>query len=134
LMVIGSATGTGGTFNFPLGTKPNYTDMQQLSFDRAGEDAIGVGATLALGMIGLKDVTAAAWYVWGWDAINSITNAPLTDQEELNLSLRYKATEGRHKGLSVWARYSDVYSKGASVRDDQPEFRFIVDYSVSLNR
>jgi hypothetical protein len=134
LMVIGSATGTGGTFNFPLGTKPNYTDMQQLSFDRAGEDAVGVGATLAFGMIGLKDVTATAWYVWGWDAINSITNAPLPDQEELNLSLRYKATEGRHKGLSVWARYSDVYSKGANVRDDQPEFRFIVDYSVSLNR
>ena len=25
----------------PFGTKPNYTDMQQVSFDNAGEKAIG---------------------------------------------------------------------------------------------
>ncbi len=132
LMAVGSTTGTGAAINFPLGTRPNYTDLQQTSFERAGEDAAGFGATLKLSRIGLKDVTAAVWHVWGWDAINSSTGAPLPDRRELDLSLRYQPSEGHFKGLSVWARYGDVYSKGAGVRDDQPEFRFIVDYTVHL--
>ena len=132
LMAVGSTTGTGAAINFPLGTKPNYTDIQQLSFDRAGEDAAGIGASLKLGRIGLKDVTATVWHVWGWDAIDATTRASLPDRRELDLSLRYQPSEGHFKGLSVWGRYSEVFSKGAGVRSDQPEFRFIVDYTVNL--
>ena len=134
IMAVGSTTGTGAAINFPLGTKPNYTDIQQLSFDRAGEDAAGFGLTWKLDKIGLKDVTAAAWYVWGWDAIDAVTNASLPNRQELDLSLRYQPSEGRWKGLSVWARYGDVFSKNAGVRDEQPEFRFIVDYSIDLTK
>lgn len=132
LNFIGSTTGTGGTFNFPLGTRPNYTDMQQVSFERAGEDAAGLGVTWKLDKLGLKDVTAAAWYVWGWDAIDAVTQASLPNREELDLALRYQPTEGRWKGLSLWARYGQVFSEGAGVRDDQPELRFIVDYTIPL--
>jgi len=132
LMAVGSTTGTGAAINFPLGTKPNYTDFQQSSFDRAGEDAAGIGASLKLGRIGLKDVTATAWYVWGWDAIDASTGAALPDRRELDLALRYQPSDGHLKGLSVWARYGEVFSKGAGVHSDQPEFRFIVDYTVHL--
>ena len=59
-MLVASTTGDQNAINFPLGTKPNYTDLQQLSFDNAGEDAAGLGATLKLDKFGLKDVTAAA--------------------------------------------------------------------------
>jgi hypothetical protein len=131
LLFVASTTGKQNDINFPLGTKPNYTDLQQLSFDNAGEEAAGLGATLKLDKIGLKDVTATAWFVWGWDAIDPTTNASLPNESELNLALRWQPTEERWKGLSVWARYSDIFSTG-SARDTQPEFRFIVDYTIPL--
>jgi hypothetical protein len=71
-----------------LGTKPNYTDLQQLSFDRAGKEVAGLGVTLKLDKIGLKDVTATAFFVWGWDAIDPSTNASLPNEQELDLALR----------------------------------------------
>jgi hypothetical protein len=48
--------------------------------------------------------------------------------------LRYQPSEGRWKGLSVWARYGDVFSENAGVRDEQPEYRFIVDYTIDLTK
>ncbi len=134
LMFVASTTGNDAAINFPLGTKPNYTDLQQVSFDRAGEDAAGVGLTLKLDRLGLKDTTAAAWYVWGWDAIDAATNASLPDRQELDLSIRYRPTDGLWKGVSLWARYGHVFSNGAGMRDDQPERRLIADYTVPLIR
>jgi outer membrane porin, OprD family len=131
LLFVASTTGNENAINFPLGTKPNYTDLQQLSFDNAGEEAAGLGATLKLDKIGLKDVTATAFFVWGWDAINPTTNASLPNEQELDLALRWQPSDGRWKGLSVWARYADVFSTGTA-RDTQPEFRFIVDYTIPL--
>ncbi len=131
LLFVASTTGKENAINFPLGTKPNYTDLQQLSFDRAGEEAAGLGATLKLDKIGLKDVTATAFFVWGWDAIDPSTNASLPNEQELDLALRWQPSDDRWKGLSVWARYADVFSTG-SARDTQPEFRFIVDYTIPL--
>jgi outer membrane porin, OprD family len=131
LLFVASTTGNENAINFPLGTKPNYTDLQQLSFDNAGEEAAGLGATLKLDKLGLKDVTATAFFVWGWDAINPTTNASLPNEQELDLALRWQPSDGRWKGLSVWARYADVFSTGTA-RDTQPEFRFIVDYTVPL--
>ena len=41
LFVAGSVTGSQSALFSPYGTKPNYTDMQQSSFDNANEKAIG---------------------------------------------------------------------------------------------
>jgi outer membrane porin, OprD family len=131
LLFVASTTGKENEINFPLGTKPNYTDLQQLSFDNAGEEAAGLGATLKLDKVGLKDVTATAFFVWGWDAINPTTHASLPNEQELDLALRWQPSDDRWKGLSVWARYADVFSTGTA-RDTQPEFRFIVDYTIPL--
>jgi len=131
LLFVASTTGRQNDINFPLGTKPNYTDLQQLSFDNAGEEAAGLGATLKLDKIGLKDVTGTAWFVWGWDAIDPTSHTSLPNESELNLALRWQPSDERWKGLSVWARYSDIFSTG-SARDTQPEFRFIVDYTIPL--
>jgi hypothetical protein len=130
-LFVASTTGSENAINFPLGTKPNYTDLQVLSFDNAGEEAAGLGATLKLDKLGLKDVTATAFFVWGWDAIDPTTNASLPNEQELNLALRYQPSEGRWKGLSVWARYGHVFSKDIA-QEEQTEFRFIVDYTVPL--
>lgn len=65
----------------------------------------------------------AAWSVWKWGPLNPTTNVSLPNEQELDLSLRLPASGGRWKGLSVWARYADVFSAGAGVRNDQLEFR-----------
>ena len=41
LFAAGSITGSESKLFSQYGTKPNYTDMQQLSFDNANEKAIG---------------------------------------------------------------------------------------------
>lgn len=41
LFVAGSITGDESKIYSPFGTKPNYTDMQQVSFDNAGGRRLG---------------------------------------------------------------------------------------------
>jgi hypothetical protein len=64
-----------------------------------------------------------------WDAINTSTNAGIPDRRELDLWIQYRPTEGPLKGLRVKTQYSNLWQQG-NVRDRQPEFRFIVDYTV----
>ena len=61
----------------PIGNQAQLHRPAAAVFDRAGEEAAGLGATLKLGKIGLKDVTAMAFFVWGWDAIDPSTNASI---------------------------------------------------------
>jgi hypothetical protein len=129
LFVAGSITGHGSNIFSPFGTKPKYTDMQQSSFDSAGEKAIGGSAEYDFSGIGLPGVTAGAWYTRGWDTINATNGLAIPDRNELDLWLQYRATEGDFKGLRVKAQYANVWQDG-NVRDTQPEFRFIVDYTI----
>ena len=64
--VAGSATGDQSKIFSPFGTKPNYTDMQQVSFDNAREKAVGASLAYdlgyAFGKYGLSGLTFGAWY------------------------------------------------------------------------
>ena len=107
--------------------------MQQVSFDNANEKAIGGSIAYdlgyAFGQYGLSGLSIGAWYTQGWDAINGITGAAIADRRELDLWIQYRPSNGPLKGLRVRAAYSEVWQDG-NVRDPQPEFRFIVDYTV----
>jgi len=131
--VAGSMTGDGSKIYSPFGTKPNYTDMQQVSFDNAGEKAIGGSLAYdfgyAFGSIGLSGLSLGAWYAHGWDAINPGTNAAIPDRDELDLWLQYRPTEGPLKGFRLKVQYSDLWQQN-NVRESQPEFRFILDYTL----
>ena len=85
LFAAGSITGDDFKIFSPFGTKPNYTDMQQLSFDNAGEKAIGGSVAYdfgyAFGMYGLSGLSVGAWYTHGWGAINPSTNLGNTQSE-----------------------------------------------------
>ena len=129
LFAAGSITGEGSKIFSPYGTKPNYTDMQQLSFDNAGEKAIGGSVAYDFGRIGLSGVSAGAWYTHGWNAINPATDLEIPNRDELDLWIQYRPTEGPLKGFRLKTQYADVWQHG-NVRDTQPEFRFIVDYTV----
>jgi hypothetical protein len=71
--VAGSVTGDDSKIFSPFGAKPTYTDMQQVSFDNAGEKAIGGSVEYDFGYAfskaGLAGVSAGAWYTHGWGAI-----------------------------------------------------------------
>ena len=129
LFVAGSITGDGSKIFSPFGTKPTFTDMQQVSFDNAGEKAIGGSVEYDFSTLGLSGVSAGAWYTHGWDAINPANNLDIPDRNELDLWLQYRPTEGPLKGFRLKTQYANVWQQG-NVRDTQPEFRFIVDYTV----
>jgi hypothetical protein len=131
--IAGSATGPESKIFSPFGTKPNYTDMQQTSFDNANEKALGGSLAYdfgyAFGNVGLSGVSVGAWYTQGWDAINPATGLGIPDRRELDVWLQYRPTEGPFKGFRLKTQYASVWQEG-NVRDSQPEFRFIIDYTV----
>jgi hypothetical protein len=131
--VAGSATGNQSGIFSPFGTKPNYTDMQQVSFDRANEKAVGASAAYdfgyAFGKQGLTGLSVGTWYSQGWDAIDPLTMVGLPNRSEFDVWLTYRPTEGPLKGFRLRVQYADVWQQG-NVRDPASEFRFIVDYTV----
>ncbi len=129
IFVAGSVTGDESKIFSPFGTKPNYTDMQQVSFDNAGEQAFGGSVAYDFSNLGLPGFTAGAWYTKGWGAINPATNTPIADRRELDFWLQYRPTAGPFQGLRVKVQYGNV-RQDDNVRDNQPEFRFIVDYTM----
>jgi len=133
LFAVGSITGNESKIFSPYGTKPNYDDMQQTSFDNANEKALGGSVAYdfahAFGNVGLAGLTAGVWYTRGWDAINPATAAAIPDRNELDVWLQYRPSSEPLKGLRTKVQYSTVWQEG-NVRVAQPEFRFIVDYTV----
>ncbi len=129
LFVAGSSTGSESKMYSPYGTKPNYTDMQQTSFDNANEKAIGGSVAYDFGAVGLPGLSTGAWYTHGWDAINTSTNLGIPNRNELDLWIQYRPTEGLLKGFRLKTQFANVWQQG-NVRETQPEFRFIVDYTV----
>jgi hypothetical protein len=127
--VAGSITGSESKIFSQYGTKPNYTDMQQVSFDNANEKAVGASIAYDFGSVGLSGLSTGAWYTQGWDAINTSTNLAIPDRRELDVWIQYRPTEGPLKGFRLKTQYSSLWQQG-NVRDPQPEFRFIVDYTV----
>jgi hypothetical protein len=130
LFTAGSVTGNESNIFSPFGTKPNYTDMQQSSFDNAGEKAIGGSVAYDFGYaMGLSGVTAGAWYTSGWDAINPATQSAIPNRRELDVWLQYRPSDGPLKGFRLKTQYASLWQQG-NARDVVPEFRFIVDYTV----
>jgi outer membrane porin, OprD family len=133
LFAAGSTTGDQSKMFSPFGTKPNYTDMQQVSFDNANEKAVGASVAYDFGYafsnMGLSGLTAGVWYTHGWDAINPATNAGIPNRDELDLWIQYRPSSGLLKGLRLKTQYSNLRQEG-NVRTNQPEFRMIADYTV----
>ena len=129
VFAAGSITGDESNIFSPYGTKPNYTDMQEISFDNAGEKAIGGSVAYDFGTLGLNGLSTGAWYTHGWGAINPSINMAIPDRNEMDLWIQYRPTEGPLKGFRAKVQYANIWQPG-NVSGTQPEFRFIVDYTV----
>ena len=135
LFAAGSVTGDQSKIFSPFGTKPNYTDMQQLSFDNASEKALGGSVAYDFGYAfskyGLSGLSAGVWDTQGWGAVNPATGLGIPDRNELDLWMQYRPTSGPLQGLRVRTQYSNVWQSG-SVTNPQAEFRVVVDYTVLI--
>jgi hypothetical protein len=131
--VAGSVTGDQSKIFSPFGTKPNYTDMQQLSFDNANEKALGGSLAYdfgyAFGDYGLSGLSVGVWDTQGWGAVNPATGMAISDRNELDLWIQYRPTSGPLQGFRLKTQYANVWQSG-NVTNPQGEFRFIVDYTV----
>jgi hypothetical protein len=91
LFAAGSIAGDESKILSPFGEKPNYTDMQQSSFDSAGEKAIGASVAYdfghAFGEYGLAGLSAGVWDTQGWGAFNPANGSRIADSNELDLWL-----------------------------------------------
>jgi hypothetical protein len=79
--------------------------------------------------LGLPDVSTVVSYTSGQNAKNVETGSSLPDREEVDLTLDYRPSEGRLRGLWLRAR--------ASFLEDDPggttsEFRLILNYDLPL--
>jgi hypothetical protein len=129
----GSATGDASKIYSPFGTKPNYTNMQQLSFDNAGERALGGSIAYdfgyALHEYGLSGLTTGIWDTQGWGAVTPSTGKRISDRNELDFWLQYRPTSGPLEGFRVKTQYADIWQQGNS-RNPQAELRVTVDYTI----
>jgi hypothetical protein len=129
IFVAGSATGDESSIFSPFGSKPNYTDMQQFSFDSANEKALGASIAYDFSSVGLPGLSVGAWYSQGWDAINPATGAAIPDRNEWDFWLQYRPKEGPFKGFRFKTQYS-IGRQDGNFRESQPEFRVILDYTI----
>jgi outer membrane porin, OprD family len=133
--IAGSATGDQSKIYSPFGSKPNYTDMQQVSFDNAGEKAFGASIAYdlgyAFGKYGLSGFSVGVWDTQGWGALNPATGAAIADRNELDLWLQYRPSSGPLQGFRFKTQYASVWQSG-NIRNPQPELRVILDYTILL--
>ena len=133
VFVAGSATGDASKIYSPFGSKPNYTNMQQVSFDNAGEKAFGGSIAYDFGHAfaecGLSGLSLGLWDTQGWSARNPSTGAGIPDRNELNAWLQYRPTSGPLQGFRFKTQYSGIWQAG-NTRNQQSEFRVVLDYTV----
>jgi hypothetical protein len=113
----------------PWGSDPSYLARMQKNFNRAGEDAWGVGVSYHFARLGLPDVSTVVSYTSGQNAKNVETGSSLPDREEVDLTLDYRPSEGRLRGVWLRAR--------ASFLEDDPggttsELRLLLNYDLPL--
>jgi hypothetical protein len=112
LFVAGSMNGAGSNPVSPFGGNPNYTSMQQVTFDNANERTIGGSIAYEFGAFGLPGLSTGVWYTRGWDAINTSTKSGIPNRSELDVWIQYRPTEGPLKGFRLKVEYENVWQLG----------------------
>ena len=85
-----SITSSDNNIQSPWGGYPGYLSLMDQDFDRAGEKAVGVGATFDFSRILTQGLTAFTNLAWGWDAINPTTRVEQPRQAEYDLTVDYR--------------------------------------------
>jgi hypothetical protein len=124
-----SQTGTGHEVISPYGTDPSFLSMMQSDFKRAGEGAWMVGLSYDFTRLGLADLSTIFYYVGGSGA-RSNDGVPLSNRNEIDLTIDYKRKEGRLRGL--WLRFRISFLDEAGNPRTQKEMRVILNYDLPV--
>jgi len=128
-----STVGREAAIRDPFGNIPVYTSLHQSSFERAGEEAYLVSLSYDFSEFSFEGLKFLVGWGQGFDAIDARTREPDPDRDVLNLRLEYEPPSGPLEGLQVQLYYADERLLGAKLpRDDQTQFRAVVNYSVPL--
>ena len=126
-------TSTGADMQNPWSSYPGYTTVQVENFNRAGEEAFTVKASLNFARFGLEEFTAYALWVHGWGAVNPANNSSVFQQDEYNFDLQWLPKSEFLKGFWFRARYAHVDSReGNSTGFPINDVRFIINYDFPL--
>jgi len=128
-----STVGREAAIRDPFGNMPVYTSLHQSSFERAGETAYLVTLSYDFSKLAFEGLKFLVGWGQGFDAIDARTRAPEPDRDVFNLRLEYEPQSGPLEGLQIHLYYADQRLLGANLpRDDQTQFRAIVNYSIPL--
>ncbi len=110
----------------PWSSCPGYTSVQVEDFNRAGEQAALVKASVDLcKAVGIPGTSVYALWVHGWDRVDGV------NEDEVDLDLQWRPAWRNVEGLSLRFRYAYVAERdGAS--DTLTDFRVIVNYDIEL--
>ena len=125
-----STVNPGFAIQTPWSANPFYTDGQIQDFQRAGEQALMVGASYVFKHIGLPGVAASVFYFNGWTSAPA-AGAPLVESE-WDFALEWRPEWKPLHGLWFRARYGTNSVWQAGNRTITDELRLIVNYNVKL--
>lgn len=125
-----STVNPGFAIQTPWSANPFYTGAQIQNFQRAGEQALSVGASYVFKHFGLPGVAASVFYFNGWTAAPA-AGAPLVESE-WNFALEWRPEWKPLHGLWFRARYGTNAVWQAGNRTITDELRLIVNYDVKL--
>jgi hypothetical protein len=113
----------------PWSSNPVYTDAMIQSFQRAGEQAVVVGASYVFTPIGLDGVAASVFYSQGWTGARA---GPPTVENEWDFDLEWRPTFKPLSGLWLRARYGVSIVNQNTKTTTIDELRLILNYSIKL--
>jgi hypothetical protein len=125
-----SVVNPGFNMQTPWSANPFYTDAQILAFNRAGENAVMLGASYVMGPIGLPGVAASAFYFHGWTGA-AAAGGPLVE-DEWNFNLEWRPNWKPLPGLWLRARYGKSWTTQNNTTTVVDEVRLILNYGIKL--
>jgi hypothetical protein len=125
-----STTDDESAIRSPYGSYPGYLSRMQSDFNRAGEEAFGVGLSYHLGALGLESLSGFGNYTRGWDARDADTGQSLPDRDEWNLTFDWRSEAGRLRGF--WLRLRGAVARVDGGDHTSGEFRIILNYEIPV--
>ena len=120
---------SGADIRTPYGVYPGYNSSIVTDFNRAGEDSWQIGVAYDLAKVGLNGFKVATSFVQGNSAIDEDSQENLADQNEADITLDYRVSEGALKGLWLRLRSASIHDEDAG---DTQDFRVIINYDFDI--
>jgi len=122
--------GKGANLSSPWSSYPGYTSVQILDFNRAGEEAFLLRLVYDFSKIGAEGLTAAAYWVHGWNKVDPNTKASLFNEDEYDVDIQWRP-KGWLKGFWPRARYAYVEQRNGGARSIN-DIEIIINYEISV--